>query len=194
MKRMTPCNYDDATDWKYDLEDTFKEISSKPEHPYSTKYTVLVENKIPGEDTLRNILTNILPQILVYRTKKDAERANSARVRAQNKEKQPKKAEDKKIAYSLDLTQPPAISRIVNGLVFFLPRFAIAFISGASLIVPMIIMTLNRSLTKSLITTSAAVLLLAGVLSFIVGAKNYDIITATATYAAVLVVFVGLSS
>jgi len=192
---MITCDYDDARDWKYDLEDTFKDISSKPEHPYSTRYTVLIENKIPGEDTLRKILTNLLPQILVYRTKKDAERANFAKAqRAKNGEKQPKKVEDKKLAYSLDLTQPPAISPIVNWLVFFLPRFTIAFISGASLIVPMIIMTLNKSLTKSLITTSAAVLFLAGVLSFIVGAKNFDIITATATYAAVLVVFVGLNS
>lgn len=185
-----PCNYDDAIDWKHDLEDTFKEISSKPGHPYSTKYTTLVEHNVPGTDTLRSILINILPQSLVYQTKEDAEKAKTER--AENKVRQAQRV--KKFDWSVYRTNRPIITRFVDDLAFFLPRFAIAIISGASLIVPMIIMTLNKSLTKSLITTSAAVLLLAGVLSFIIKAKTYDIITTTATYAAVLVVFVGLSS
>ena len=75
-----------------------------------------------------------------------------------------------------------------------LARFIIAFISGASLIVPMVIMSLDKFLRKSLITTSVAVLLFAAFISFVMKVKNSDIITATAAYAAVLVVFVAVSN
>lgn len=187
---MIPCNYDDAIDWKHDLEDTFKEISSKRGYPYSTKYTALEENA-PGTDTLRSILTNILPESLVYQTKEDAQ--NAKRKRAEN-EAEKKKGQTPKFDWSVYRTNRLIITPFLEGLAFFFSRFAIALISGAFLIVPMIIMTLNKSLNKSLITTSAAVMVLAGVLSFIIKAKTYDVITTTATYAAVLVVFVGLSS
>jgi hypothetical protein len=57
-------------------------------------------------------------------------------------------------------------------------------------------MTLGKSQTKSLITTSVAVVIVAGFLAYL-KARDFDvitIITSTAAYAAVLVVFVGLSS
>jgi hypothetical protein len=84
---------------------------------------------------------------------------------------------------------PNGISTFVDRLA----RFIIAFISGASLIVPMVVMSLHKSLKKSLITTSVAVLLFAAFASLI-QAQNSDIVAATAAYAAVLVVFVGVSS
>jgi len=68
-----------------------------------------------------------------------------------------------------------------------------AFVGGAALLVPMIIMVFEASLSKSLITTSVSVLFFAGFLSFGISASNQDILAATATYAAVLVVFVGTS-
>jgi hypothetical protein len=83
----------------------------------------------------------------------------------------------------------------VEIFVFSVQRFLITVITGASLIVPMVIMSLDKSQTKSLITTSVAVMIVAGLLALI--ARNLDFITiisSTAAYAAVLVVFVGLSS
>jgi hypothetical protein len=91
--------------------------------------------------------------------------------------------------YYIHKSAPDRISILVHGLA----RFIIAFISGASLIVPMVVMSLHKSLTKSLITTSIAVLLFAAFASLI-QAQNSEIITATAAYAAVLVVFVGVSN
>jgi hypothetical protein len=58
----------------------------------------------------------------------------------------------------------------------------------------MLIMTFDQSRTKSLITTSVAVLLFAAFLALGIKASNQDTLAATATYAAVLVVFVGAST
>jgi hypothetical protein len=55
-------------------------------------------------------------------------------------------------------------------------------------------MSFNKSLRRSLITTSVAVLLIAVFVSFVIKAKNSDIIQATVAYAAVLVVFVAVSN
>lgn len=85
--------------------------------------------------------------------------------------------------------QPEEISPFVDKLA----RLILAFGAGASLIVPVVIMRLNTNVTKSLITTSVAVVLFAVFLAFAVRASNTDTLAATATYAAVLVVFVGTS-
>ena len=97
--------------------------------------------------------------------------------------------EDRKREYMQD--EPPKhVSAAVDRLV----RFAIAFSGGAFLVVPMIIMTLDQSQTKSLITVSISVLLFALILSLIVRVSNVETLVSTATYAAVLVVFVGTST
>lgn len=75
----------------------------------------------------------------------------------------------------------------------FLARFILAFLGGAALIVPMVIMVFDPSRTKGLITTSAAVLLFAFFISLASSASNQEVLGATATYAAVLVVFVSTS-
>jgi hypothetical protein len=69
-------------------------------------------------------------------------------------------------------------------------RVIIAIGGGATLLVPMIMMSLHPSLTKSLITVSAAVVLFAILLSQLFAAPYSDILTITTAYAAVLVVFV----
>lgn len=69
----------------------------------------------------------------------------------------------------------------------------VAFAGGLSLIVPMLIMRIGENSTKSLVTTSVAVVLFAGITSLILRANNTETVAATATYAAVLVVFVGTS-
>lgn len=58
----------------------------------------------------------------------------------------------------------------------------------------MLIMRLHPSLTKSLVTTSVAELLFSGAVSIVFKASNAETLAITATYAAVLVVFVGTSS
>jgi hypothetical protein len=85
-----------------------------------------------------------------------------------------------------------------------------AFVGGLSLIVPVLIMALHRSRETSLLVTSVAVTLFAIVLAvwplisrhfpWMKGRvdahdvlKNKDVLTATAAYTAVLVVFVGAS-
>ena len=63
-----------------------------------------------------------------------------------------------------------------------------------SILVPMIIMSLNTSKTKSLITTSVAVIIFASCCSLTFQTTNDQTLAATAGYAAVLMVFVGLTS
>lgn len=65
--------------------------------------------------------------------------------------------------------------------------------SGATIVVPIVIMSFNSSRNKSLITVSAAVALFGFVLAAVVKASSESVFIATATYAAVLVVFVGAS-
>lgn len=88
--------------------------------------------------------------------------------------------------------QPP---HEVSPFVDVLARFLVAFLGGALLVVPMLVMRLpNVNVVKSLCTVSLSVLIFAGALSVFFKAKNTDTLIATATYAAVLVVFVGTSS
>lgn len=85
---------------------------------------------------------------------------------------------------------PKEISTFVDRLV----RFLIAIVGGLFLIVPMLIMAIRPSEKKSLITVSASVFMFVMVLSFAVKVTNVEALVSTATYAAVLVVFVGTSS
>jgi hypothetical protein len=59
--------------------------------------------------------------------------------------------------------------------------------------VPMLIMSIHSSQLKSLVTVSGAVVLFALCISLVFKADNRETLTATATYAAVLMVFVGTS-
>ncbi|KAM0330548.1 hypothetical protein ACHAQA_003495 [Verticillium albo-atrum] len=82
----------------------------------------------------------------------------------------------------------------VSALVDRLVRFLVALTGGGFLVGPMMIMALRPSLTKSLVAVSAALVLFSLVLSFGIRVSNIETLVATATYAAVLVVFVGTSS
>jgi hypothetical protein len=59
---------------------------------------------------------------------------------------------------------------------------------------PMLIMAIDSSTKKSLVTASASILLFIAVLTFGVRVSNIEALLSTATYAAVLVVFVGRST
>lgn len=87
--------------------------------------------------------------------------------------------------------RPP---RHVSGVVDGLARFIMAIAGGVFLVVPMIVMTLQPSQTKSLVTVSVAVVVFSLLLSLGIKVSNIETLVSTATYAAVLVVFVGTSS
>ena len=74
-----------------------------------------------------------------------------------------------------------------------LARFLVAMVGALFLLVPMYIMSIHQSLTKNLLTTTAAVLLFATTCSITLRTSNDQTLGATGGYAAVLVVFVGLT-
>lgn len=75
-----------------------------------------------------------------------------------------------------------------------LNRLRMALFGGVVVVAPMLIMTLHRTVLTTLLTTSLFVLAVGLVLAwFMVSAEPKDILTATAAYAAILVVFVGTS-
>ncbi|KAH7384517.1 hypothetical protein BKA66DRAFT_608708 [Pyrenochaeta sp. MPI-SDFR-AT-0127] len=75
----------------------------------------------------------------------------------------------------------------------FWKRFLIALFGGLALVVPMLIMKLHEDRTTALATTSIAVLLFAVCIATFSNALPEFIVSAVAAYAAVLVVFVGVS-
>ena len=81
---------------------------------------------------------------------------------------------------------PPFIDRLA--------RFIVAMTGGLLLVVPMLIMRLHEDSKKSLVTTSVAVILFAGLVSIGFKASDAETSGITAAYAAVLVVFVGTST
>ena len=69
----------------------------------------------------------------------------------------------------------------------------IAFVGALFILVPMYIMSLDNDRNKNLITTTIAVLLFALLCSLTLRASNEQTLGATLSYAAVLMVFVGLT-
>ncbi|KAI1765173.1 hypothetical protein GGR53DRAFT_284152 [Hypoxylon sp. FL1150] len=90
----------------------------------------------------------------------------------------------------MDGKAPKEVSHFVDQAV----RFVVAISGGLFLVVPMVVMTIQPSVLKSLITVSTFVLLFALILAFAVKVSNVETLISTATYAAVLVVFVGTST
>lgn len=84
--------------------------------------------------------------------------------------------------------QPPTE---ISTAVLLIASIIKAFSGGALIIVPMVIMSFNTSHTKSLVTVSVAVSLFAFFLGAVMRSRSTEVFIATATYAAVLVVFVG---
>ncbi|EXJ65626.1 uncharacterized protein A1O5_11153 [Cladophialophora psammophila CBS 110553] len=87
----------------------------------------------------------------------------------------------------------PTITQWANEL---LGRILGALFGGLALITPMLIMAINASQTKSLITASLATIVMALVVASVASGPDSwkDVVGITAAYAAVLVVFVGTST
>jgi hypothetical protein len=75
----------------------------------------------------------------------------------------------------------------------FLQRVGMAFMGGAFLIGPMLLMVLHNSRVTTLVTTSVYVFAFGPVMSVYLE-KSFDVLSATAAYAAVLAVLVGTST
>ncbi|KAE9363943.1 hypothetical protein N431DRAFT_489767 [Stipitochalara longipes BDJ] len=154
------------------LEQSFPDIANPfPVHddnaPYDTKYLTLHVAHTQSADGVRELLRKVLPKQVSWTEKEKGEH---------------------RAEYSQGL--PP---QIYSTTLDRLARFIIGVAGGCSLIVPMVVMIFSPSLTKSVVTVSVAVVAFALAFSLVFETDNKDTVTATATYAAVLVVFVGTS-
>lgn len=135
--------------------------------PFASHYAYFQDAE-PKIDPMRGAFMKYLPSRLTFSKEEHGQRTQEFR--------------DGKV--------PKQVSAFVDRSV----RFVVAVTGGLFLIVPMIIMTLQPSTVKSLITVSSFVLLFALGLSFVVQVSNIETLVSTATYAAVLVVFAGTSA
>jgi hypothetical protein len=84
--------------------------------------------------------------------------------------------------------------RYITSNIDIYARFLVAAFGGLMLVVPTLIMSLPQAtVTKSLVIISIAVLVFGGSVSLFFRANDKETMMATATYAAVLVVFLGVS-
>jgi len=158
-----------ASSRRRDISQAFPEIAELRGDPFNSRYCSLPSGHSIPSDPIRNHLKAFLPRRLTY-TKPEM---------------------DSRIDEYLHGLPPETVSPFVDRLT----RFIIAFTGGAALVIPMLIMSLpSRNSTKSLITVSVAVTLFALMMSVAIRANNSETLVATATYAAVLVVFVGTST
>jgi hypothetical protein len=146
------------------LRRIFPDIGIQDSPAHSGEYCMLPKQD-QTSSRLRKSLIFLLPASLTY-TK--AERAEGDGLRY--------------------LTHPP---RQTTRPVRIIASTIVAIAGGALLIVPMVIMSINKNRNKSLITVSCSVLLFGFFLGAVMRSKSTEIFVATATYAAVLVVFFG---
>lgn len=135
--------------------------------PFESHYYALNDNR-SKVDNLRKALRHFLPRHLTYSR---AERARRSREFEEGK-------------------PPHEISVVVDRL----SRLIVALAGGMFLIVPMLIMAINPNQTKSLVTASVGTLLFSCAISLGLNSSNNETMVSTATYAAVLVVFVGITT
>lgn len=96
----------------------------------------------------------------------------------------------RKELYEMGTYKPERLSKGADRLA----RFIIAAGGGLFILCPTYIMALHQNLTKSLVTTTIAVVLFVLVCSVPLKLANDQIFSSTFGYAAVLMVFVGLTS
>lgn len=85
-----------------------------------------------------------------------------------------------------------SLKRRFGNLTKTLDRLLVGLAGGASLLVPMIVMTFAKSRTARLIIVSVATMLFATAMALTTTSKE-NVITATTAYAAILVVYIGSS-
>jgi hypothetical protein len=135
--------------------------------PFESHYYALNDNRAKA-DNLRKALRHLLPRHLTY---SHAERVRRSREFEEGE-------------------SPHEISVVVDRL----SRLIVALGGGALLIVPMLIMAIKPDQTKSLVTASVGTLLFSCAISLGLNSSNSETLVSTATYAAVMVVFVGITT
>ena len=156
-----------ADERRADLSQAFPEIAALPGDPYNSRYCTLTKPLPTVGDPVRNFLKRTLPRDLSYTEEEKSHRLDAYLY------KQP----------------PKAISPFVDTTA----RFIVALVGGAALIIPVLVMSLHATLTSKLLTLTIAVLLFSLITAVGLRATNPEILVSAATYAAVLVVFVGTS-
>ncbi|CAD6452390.1 c0e3cb6f-56eb-401b-bcfe-d268996159bc [Sclerotinia trifoliorum] len=151
-----------AQEKRQDLTHAFPEIADLPGDPFNSASRRLPDQSLMPVDPLRKWLKARLPSRLAYTKREQLLRTDEL----------------------LKGEPPEQVSTFLDKLALFMVTFA----GGLSLGGPMLMMRIGENLTKSLVTTSVAVVLFAGITSLILRANNTDTVAATATYAAVLVV------
>ncbi|KAL8392164.1 hypothetical protein RB595_002375 [Gaeumannomyces hyphopodioides] len=165
--RLTPITGSQARRGRLDLERVFGDDAYQFIDE-SGGYRRFADPSLLPTDNLREALKRHLPRSVTY-TKYDIHNRTDEYFRGE---------------------PPEQVSPFIDRLA----RFLVAFLGGAALVVPMMVMRLPEvTVVKSLVTVSISVLAFAGALSLFFKASNTDTMVATATYAAVLVVFVGVS-
>ena len=169
FRRLNPLDETSTEERKALLKISFPSLMSQCRwtKPFESHYYALNDNKAQV-DNLRKALRHSLPRHLTYSR---AERGRRAR--------------------EFEEGEPPhEISAVVDRLA----RLILALVGGGFLIVPMMIMAINPSQTKSLVTASVGTLLFSCAISLGLNSTNSETMVSTATYAAVLVVFVGITT
>jgi hypothetical protein len=129
VKQLAKLDEDERTERLRDLNDYFKPATDL----YNSGVYLRLEDKEGSDDELRRWWKNTLSRKLTY-------------------------SNEERMSRKLEFAHHEAPLR-VSGFVDRLAQFILAFIGGASLIVPMLIMSFQASKTKSLVTVSLALLL-----------------------------------
>ena len=166
MYTLAQASVDVRNDRRAHLQTAFPTLGTGPMNPFNTRYRTLNRGDVK-RDVVRELLRKHLHGRLTW---------------------SPEERETNYAGYHGG-EAPRTYSAVVDRAA----RFVIAVGGGASLLVPMLIMSFDASRDKSLIVVCVATILFALTLSLGFDTGNDDTLTATATYAAVLVVFVGTS-
>jgi hypothetical protein len=150
-----------------DLNRAFLEIADLAGDPFHSRYCTSFSQLPIASDSLRVLLKRYMPRRFTYTKVERAQRT------------------DEYLAGKSPLAISPTVDRSA--------RFIVAFVGGAALIVPVLIMSFHATKANKLTTLSVAVLLFAIAMAVVFRATNAETLVAIATYAAVLVVFVGTS-
>jgi hypothetical protein len=169
VHQMQRLDHRTSEDRKQRLKAAFPRIATefRNPRPFESHYYFLDDNRVKF-DALRDNLRRRLPLRFSYSHQERRYRA--------------KEFEEGKA--------PLEISIFVDKLA----RFIVALIGIASLVIPMLIMSISPSQTKNLAAASVSTVLFAVILSFGLKTTNVETLVSTATYAAVLVVFVGTNT
>lgn len=156
------------TDTRTFMMGHFPEIARRNgQDPYNSQICQLPDDPMNRlNDPIRQFLKRVLPRFLVLRQNRFSP-----------------------LPYHL---RDSPVERVPD-LVDQLARFTLAFVGGASLVIPMIIMTVRPSQVKSIATVSLAVVGVSFFMAVGFRCNNAETLGVTAAYAAVLVVFIGAS-